>query len=191
MAKIEPWEQRIREQAEELAMKLNNAFPYALMLHEDARARDPDHVPVVYPEDASSLSRLVGRARKLLNVGEAINTAIVADEEGDEDALKKAMQVLTEFTEGLAVKLAWVKRVDGYVLSREHMASEEDYPFLATVLMLGFADYWERYKDIVHLGVCRQCSTVYVKAKHGRKMRYCSRACQQKAYRKRRKEKES
>ena len=191
MAKIEPWEHKIRQQAKEFARRLNYAPTLAHMTHEQARVKGGDRIPVVYPDEPDWTSKLVGCARKIADVAAAITMAIEADEGENDEVLGDAMKVLADFTEGLSVTLRWVRKFEDYALSREQTAEEEDHPLIATGMMLGFADYWQRDKDIVHLGVCRQCLNVYVKPKHGRKMRYCSRACQQKAYRKRRKEKGS
>ncbi len=124
-------------------------------------------------------------------VAQAISRALLADEDEDEDALDAAMSALSKFVKGITVQLEWVKSLGEYRLGRELLGGEEEdarHPFVTTVVALSFMEYWERYRDVVRLGVCRQCSRVYVKAKHGRKTRYCSGACRQKAYRERQKE---
>ena len=101
-----------------------------------------------------------------------------------------AMNVLSGFAEGLKVKLEWISKATGYAFQRVQLPEDAEHPFLAAILMLGFGDYWEHYKEIVHLGICRQCEQVYLTPRHGQKQRYCSRACQQKAYRVRKAERE-
>ncbi|MGB2982643.1 MAG: hypothetical protein WBC63_02145, partial [Candidatus Bipolaricaulia bacterium] len=83
----------------------------------------------------------------------------------------------------------WTKSLGEYRLVMQFSAdTEEEHPFVTASVALAFFDYWSRHRQIVHLGVCRQCHKVYLKAKHGRKTRYCSAAHRQRAFRERHKE---
>ena len=191
MAKIEPWEQRIRDDMEKFAHQLNIAFSMAIHTHYMYKEKDPGNVPDLdfnHPE--KFLDQLVPPARKLVEIQSAIRTAIRAQEDGDQKAFIKATKPISEFVDGMTVRLQSSWSGDEIRLSYEHISDEAQRPFLAFAPIEWFFDYQMRYKDVVHLGVCRQCNTVHLKPKHGQKMRYCSAACRQKAYRERKKETE-
>jgi len=191
MAKIEPWEQRVRDEMGKFAYQVNIAFEIALHIHNMRKRDDPDSVPELDFKDAKKLvGQLVPPARMLLDIQFAIRTAIRAQEDGDQKAFIEATRPISEFVDGMKVGLQsyWVR--DEIRLSHDHISDEDERPFNAAVLVDWFFEYQMRYKDLVHLGVCRQCNKVHLKPKHGQKMRYCSAACRQKAYRKRKKETE-
>ena len=188
MAKMELWEKRIRESMEGLARQLNGAPSVAIIEHETAREDDPEHIPPLNFNDPKWRLKLAPKAKKLATVSDCITKAIAAEEEGDEARFDEAMRPIAEFTDGMLVQLEWSKGPRGYQLTREPKSPEEERPFVASVLVVWWAEYLMRYREIVHLGVCRQCGNVYLKPKHGQKQRYCSRACSQKAYRERKKE---
>jgi len=191
MAKIEPWEQRIRDEMEKFAYQLNIAFSVAIHTHYGRKLDDPDNVPELDFNDTKKfIDQLVPRARKLLEIQSAIRTAIRAQEDGDQKAFSKATKPISVFVDGMTVRLQSYWSADEIRLSHEHISDEDERPFIAAVLVDWFFDYQMRYKDFVHLGACRQCNKVHVKPKHGQKTRYCSAACRQKAYRERKKESE-
>lgn len=191
MAKIEPWEQRVRDGMAQFAKDLNRAFGLALAMQDIAHNKDPEHVPSVDLGNAKTFTRLVEPARIHLVVSEAIKKVIAAQEDEDAESIHKAMKPVVEFTEGIKVELQWIYGPEGYRINRNYEPEDDaKQPFVTAVLVFALGEYLSRYQDLVHLGVCRQCGTAYLKPKHGRKQRYCSRACQQKAYRVRRAEKE-
>ena len=189
LARIEAWEQRIRDQTESLARQLNDAPGYSLLTHHTAHSDKPDAIPPANPDAPNWWKRLVPVARKHFEVFRAITAALIADEDEDEAAIDEAMSQLADFIEGLRVGVEWTKNLGEYRVAMQFGAdTEERHPFATTSMVLAFFDYWSRHREIVHLGVCRQCGTVYLKAKHGRKTRYCSSACRQRAFRERHKE---
>ena len=191
MAKIEPWEQRMRDEMEKFSHQLNIAFSVAIRTHYEHKRDDPDNVPDLdFSHPEKFLDQLVPPARKLVEIQSAIRTAIRAQEDGDHKAFSKAAKPISEFVDGMTVRLQSYWSGDEIRLSHEHISDEAKRPFLAFGLVEWFFDYQMRYKDVVHLGVCRQCNMVHLKPKHGQKMRYCSAACRQKAYRERKKETE-
>ena len=191
MAKITPWEKRIREEMEMLARQLTDALDYVAIIEVQARRAHTENVSPVDFKDPEQLRNLSPPARYAAAVGGSMVRAIRADEEGDKEVFAQHMQVISKFTQGMPVELSWGHDDAGYTLMRELKGTEERYPLVAATWVMLWSDYLERYHDIVHLGVCRQCSKVYLKPKHGQKMRYCSRACGQKAYRERKKKAES
>jgi len=199
MAKIEAWEERTREEMEEFARQINSASTYALAVHAFAHEDDPENVPAVDPDDLDDpkiLDRLVPAARKHVLISTAIWMVIKAEEDEDSETLQKAMSHVISYTKGMTVTLGWIINESGYRLSRVlepviDEKGEEKHPLVTSSLIFSLDDYLTRYRDIVHLGVCRHCGDVYLKPKHGRKQRYCSRACQQKAYRERKAEREA
>jgi len=196
MAKIEAWEERIRDEMEEYAQQLNSAFTYALTVHALAHEQDPENVTAVDPKDPKLLDKLVPAARTHFLLSEAIWMVIKAEEDEDAETLHRAMRHVSSYTEGMTVTLGWIRNERGYRLSRDLKSEldekgEEKHPFVTSSLVFSLDDYLTRYRDIVNLGVCRHCGDVYLKPKHGRKQRYCSRACQQKAYRERKAEREA
>ena len=191
MAKIEPWEQRLREWHEEFARQVNNAWPLVFLTHDTARAADPDNVPLLDTEnDAKWMDKLVQPARQLLDVSSSIAGSIYAEEEGNIDAFKRAVQPVSDFFNGCRVKLSVSWSQGEIQVNRDFLEDESEKSFVAFVLADWFFEHITRYKDTVHLGVCRLCPKVYVKPKHGQKSRYCSASCKHKAYRKRKKEAE-
>ena len=190
MAKIAEWEAEIRETVEGLASQINGGWSLALLEHETRRREDPENVPAINPQDPAWTEKLVPMARRMVDVWSAVVRAIQAEEEGDAAEYERAMRKLSAFIDGMNVKLNWSRGPRGYHLATQHSDDPERYPFAATAWALGFMEYVTVYSPIVHLGVCRQCMTVYLKPKHGQKMRYCSHACAQKAYRKRKKKAE-
>lgn len=191
MAKIEAWEQRIRDDMELFANQLNIARDYALTVHAAEREEDPDHLSHVAANDPTLFERLVKPARTHLLISETIKMVIEAREDEDSELLHQAMKAITLFTQGMTVSLEWTYAENGYRMSRVFpQEGDEKHPFVTAALVFRLDDYLARYHGMVHLGVCRYCGTVYLKPKHGRKQRYCSRACQQKAYRVRKAERE-
>ena len=190
MAKIEPWEQRIRGEMERFVHQLGIAIDMAVHTHYMHQRSDPDNIPELDFRDPSWVGKLVQPARKIIDIQYAIREAIRVEEDGDQDAFGKATKPISEFVDGMMVRLQSVWSGGEIRLSHEHTSDEKERPFVAFVLVEWFFDYEMRYKDVVHLGVCRQCRKAYVKPKHGQKTRYCSPACRQKAYRERKKETE-
>jgi len=188
MAELTPWEKKARELAEVLAKQADQALSYAMMVHTSASEEEREKLGPLRLDEPKFWRNLVPAARKHIEVASAVGRAIRADEDGDENGLRDAMKDLGAFVEGMTVRLSWKPDAGEYRLFQEFTSDLEEYPFITAGLALSFAEYWERYRDTVHLGVCRQCSSVYVKPKHGRKTRYCSGACRQKAYRARQKE---
>ena len=191
MAKIASWEAEIRSTMESLARHVNRALNLALMEQNHLQQVDPENVPAIDLEDPDWPGKLAPRPKRMVQVWAAIIRAIRAEEEQDAEELEHAMRVLSEFIDGMPVELEWSRGPEGYRLVKRFEGDMERYPMTAATWMLGFADYLTRYSGIVHLGVCRQCDNVYLKPKHGQKMRYCSHACAQKAYRERKKAKGS
>jgi len=190
VAKIEGWEQRIRDDMERFAYQLNIAPGIALEMHAAAREEDPENIPEVSPEDSRVFDKLVKPARQHLLISEMVKAVIAAEEEEDTAAVKKAMRPVMEFTEGMTLRPRWVISDNRFRMSRELDAEDDEHPLVAASLVLWLDDYLNRHHGVVHLGVCRSCGAVYLKPKHGRKQRYCSRACQQRAYRERKAERE-
>jgi len=189
MPKLTDWERKVREDLEGFARQVNSAPSMAVMAQMMAHERDPEHVPEVDPGLPGWQERLTPKARKILDVGEAIRAVIRAEEEEDLEALHRAMRPITDISDGLTVKMRWVYGKYGYVFSREVDPNEEErYPFLAMVPVDNLDTYLNRYNKIARLGVCHFCGKVYVKPKHGQKTRYCSDSCKLKAYRKRKAE---
>jgi len=188
MAELTPWEKKARELAETLAKQADHAVSYAMMTHSSASEEEREGLGPLRLDEPNWWRNLVPTARKHIEVAGAIYRAIRADEDANEEGVRDAMKDLGDFIEGMSVRLSWRPDAGEYRLSRELTSALEDHPFITAGLALSFVEYWERYRDAVHLGVCRQCSRVYVKPKHGRKTRYCSGACRQKAYRARQKE---
>ncbi|MFC2081572.1 hypothetical protein ACFLR0_00095 [Candidatus Bipolaricaulota bacterium] len=116
--------------------------------------------------------------------------AIHTEEDGDIKAFRRAVQPVSEFYNGCRVRLGVSWQGDEIRVNRDFLEEESEKPFVAFVLADRFFEYITRYKEIVHLGVCRLCGKVYLKPKHGQKSRYCSSSCKQKAYRQRKKESE-
>lgn len=185
MAKIEPWEERIRNEMTEFANQLNYGFGLALAWHESARAQDPDHVPAVNREDPRWIDKLTLPARHLFLVSQSAKVVIQSVEDDDLEQRHKGMKYIVGFSDGALVKMRWVFSDGQYHFDKFLETPEETHPFVVASLVFELDKYLNRYRDIVHLGICRVCKTAYLKPKHGQKMRYCSPACRQKAYRKR------
>jgi len=191
VAKIEAWEERIRSDMMLFSDQLNGALAYARIVHESQRSKDPDSVQALDPEDPKWSEKLVPVAHTHALVSTVIKIIIKAMEDEDQDLIHRAMQKISEFTEGIQVSLQWNLSDGIYRLTRLYdPRNEPEKPFVTASVVFSLADYMGRYKDILELGVCRVCDNVYLKPKHGRKQRYCSRSCQQKAYRERLKERE-
>jgi hypothetical protein len=188
MAKIEPWEERIRDEMAEFANQLNNAPQLAMLTHDSARAQDPDHVPEIDWEAPGVIEKLVQPARQLLLVSQSAKLVIQSVEDDDLALRHKGMKYIVEFSDGMVVRMSWVFSDGQYHMDKVLESPEETHPLVVASLVFGLDNYLNRYRDIVHLGVCRVCRTAYLKPKHGQKMRYCSPACRQKAYRKRHEE---
>lgn len=189
MAKIEAWEERIRGDMAEFANQLNIAPPYARIVHDSQRRENPDTIPALDPEDPEWPDKLVPAAKTHLLIATVIKLIIKAMEDEDQDFIHRAMKRISEFTDGIRVSLQWSLNEDTYRITRLYdEENEPERPFVTATLVFWLDDYMGRYKDLVEIGVCRVCDKVYLKPKHGRKQRYCSRACQQKAYRERAKE---
>jgi hypothetical protein len=184
MAKIEPWEQRVRDEMETFVFHLNNADGAALGMHDMAQQADPENVPDVSTSDPKWRSKLIPLARKHLEVASAVKDVIFTlEEEAPGEELHEAMRPIIRFTFGLEVALEWSVLHYQYRLMRDlKEGSEKTHPLETTGLVFALDSYMDRYFDLVHLGICRHCGIAYVKPKHGRKQRYCSRSCQQKAY---------
>jgi len=166
MAYISPWEEKAREHAEELARQVNGAVDYALLVHAKAPEEDRENLAPLRLDESNWWRSLVPAARKHIEVAHAITRAIRADEDEDEKMLSEAMKGLSGFIRGMSVRLSWIRSIEDYRLSQEIMGEEEDHPFVTAALALGFAEYWQQHRDLIHLGVCRQCFRVYVKPKH-------------------------
>jgi len=189
MAKLSEWEKKGREHAQMLADQLNGAPGYAALTHKTEREKDPDGIKPVIVGEPQWWKNLAPRARKHVDAAKSVIAALMADEAEDSAALRKAMNDFSGAVDGLKVMLTWEPSAGEYRLNRAIPGDQEEkYPFPTTVMALGFTTYWERYRGTVQMGVCHQCGTVYVKPKHGRKTRYCSDACRQKAFRERHKE---
>ncbi len=188
MAKIEPWEQKIRDFMEGFATQVNNLFDFGVFLQSREHENDPEQVPDVDPyNDPKWISKLVTPAKEHVTVWGSIVGSIYQHEEGNSEAFQTAIKPVSDFYSGSKVRLEVVWE-DGQVrLSRQYLG-ENPQLFTAFAPADQFFDYVTRYSDIVHLGVCRLCQQLYVKPKHGQKMRYCSASCRQKAYRQRKKE---
>jgi len=190
MARIEAWEARIRGDMAKFVHRLNLAPGLAMRWHESEREKDPEHVAEVDPNAPGALAKLTEPARRLLLVSQAAKLAIAAEEEEpvDFDHLHKVMHPIVDFTDNMMVKMRWSFSEGQYHFDKVLESPEETHPLLVASLTLALDDYFNRNRDLVHLGVCRVCKTAYLKPKHGQKMRYCSPACRQKAYRKRHEE---
>ena len=194
MAKLQPAEERIRKDLESFVDNLNRVPSIALSTHWMERFQGRRDLPVIDPEnDPKWREKLVEPARKHFKVWEAIVAAIKAEEAEDEKALEEAVEPLRRMIDGTAVTLhtEWqegqlrlIRRID------PDQEGIEEKPFPAFVLADRYLEYLERHRELAHLGVCRQCGEAYLKPKHGRKTRYCSPACRQKAFRRRRAESE-
>jgi hypothetical protein len=170
----------------EFANQLNGAPGLVHDWHESARAKDPENVPAVNPEDPNFIGKLAHTARQLLLVSSSAKAAIQCEEDEDLTRRQKAMKGIADFANGMLVRTQWEPSTDGrYHLKKLLESPEETHPLVVAYLVFTLDDYLNQYRDIVHLGVCRVCGTVYLKPKHGQKMRYCSNSCRQKAYRKR------
>jgi hypothetical protein len=190
MAKIEPWEERIRKDMEEFAYQLNIAYALALMWQDMAAQDDLEHVESVDLQTPGFVGKLIKPARDLFIVSQMIKQVIELDEEEQDNPehRRKVMQPIIDFTNGMQVSLDWTVSQGRYRLNRVLAADDDDHPLQTTYLVFCLDEYLNRYKDLVHLGNCRLCHTIYLKPKHGQKMRYCSAACRQKAYRQRKAE---
>jgi len=192
MAKIEAWEARIRDSMETFVFHLNNAGNAALGMHDMAQQADPDNVHDVDPAKPKWTDQLAPLAKTHLEVASGIKQAIaVLEEEGRGEKFHAAMRPVLRFTFGLEVALEWNILHYQYRLQRIlKEGREKTHPIETAGLVFALDEYINRYFDLVHLGICRHCGIAYLKPKHGRKQRYCSRSCQQKAYLVRKAEKE-
>jgi hypothetical protein len=191
VAKIEPWEQRLRMSLEQFAYQVNDTWPVMMLTHYNAPGVDPDDIPTLdFENDDNWMDKLVKPARQLFDVWKSIVGCIHAEEERDTDAFNRAVQPLSDFFDGCRVEMSVVWDQGEIRVNRDFLEDESEKSFVAFALADRFLEYVTRQKDIVHLGVCGLCRQVYVKPKHGQKARYCSAACKQKAFRKRRKEAE-
>lgn len=185
MAKIEAWEQRIRDEMKMFAFQLNMAEDTALGARYMVQQADPDNVPELDHSDPKWTNCLVEPAQQHMHVAAAIKQAIqVVEEEGSGEQLYEAMKPVIRFTYGLEVTLEWsVLHYKCRLVRDLTKGNEETHPHYMVALVFWLDDYLGRYRELLHLGVCRHCHSAYLKPKHGKKQRYCSRACQQKAYR--------
>ena len=188
MAQVSAWEKRMRDAAGRLAKSVNQSSSFAMLTHETTRLGDPENVPEVVEEGVGWWKSLSEPARTHMEVAHAIAAAVIADEEENEEGLREAMQVFSRFISDLSVSLNWRHDGHDYSLHKSHDVNDAKHPLITTMMALTFANYWEQARGTIHLGLCRQCGNLYVKPKHGRKTRYCSGACRQKAYRARQKE---
>ncbi len=189
MAKIEAWEQRIRDDIEMFANQANSLFDLIFITHYETPAEDGEEIPNVdVANDPKWPEKLRPMVRDLYDIYLSILRSVVADEDGESEAWREYIQIAADFVDGTEVKLRAVWH--GEELRRSTELHHETFTknFVAFTLADWLLDYFTRYKDLVHLGVCRVCHKVYLKPKHGQKMRYCSPAHRQKAYRKRKKE---
>ncbi len=193
MAKIESWEERIRGDMAEFAKQTNIAYSVAFAMHADALARDPEHVKVLNFDSPAFIDQMIKPAHDLFVVAEMARRVIELEEEEQDDLERrhKLMKPIVEFTDGMSVSLEWEFSQGEYKLGRVLAGSDEDHPLVTAYLVFCLDDYLNRYRGLVHLGSCRSCRRVYLKPKHGQKMRYCSPACRQRAYRKRREDGEA
>ncbi len=189
MAKIEPWEQRIRENMQKFADQANSMYEWIFMTHYSTPVQPGEEIPDIdEANDPNWPQKLLKFARELYDIRSSILGTLIADEDGDEQAFREAVQVSADFVDGTQVRLSIRWRGDQIYRTRDLKAETPFRCLPAFVSADWLLDYLTQYKDAVHLGVCRTCSKVYVKPKHGQKMRYCSSSCRQKAYRQRKKE---
>lgn len=187
MAKLEPWEKRLRAEFRNYVGEVNTCRWLFRYVHETARGKDPS-IPDADPDrDPKSAVKLTKFAKQIWDMWTSITDSIRAEEDGDAVAFKEAASPLVDFIDGVKMKLAVGWKGDQLTTSRlMDEAPEEKHPHAAKVAD-GFIKYEIDHKEVIHLGVCRQCGNVYLKPKHGQKMRYCSGVCRQKAYRERKK----
>ena len=190
MAKIEPWEQRIREDMQKFADQANRMSETVLMTHYGTPALPGEEIPEIDKvNDPEWPQKLRKFAHELFAIQCSIISGIGADEDGDKETFRKAVQVSADFVDGTEVELSISWRGDEIHRTRVlKPPGSISRCFPAFVMADWLLEYLTRYKDAVHLGVCQTCSKVYVKPKHGQKMRYCSASCRQRAYRQRKKE---
>jgi len=189
MAKIEPWEQRIRENMQKFADQANGMSNLILVTHYEAPKQPGEEIPEIDKvNDPEWFDKLRTLARELFAIQCSIISSIGAEEDGDKETFRKAVKGSADFVDGTQVELSISWRGDEIHRTRVLQPESTEKGFVAFVMADWLLEYLTRYKDAVHLGVCRTCSKVYVKPKHGQKMRYCSASCRQKAYRQRKKE---
>ena len=189
MAKIEPWEQRIRDDMQTYADQANLMYDMVFVNHYDTPTQEGEEITEIdVANDPNWPDKLRSSAREVYDILLSILRTIVAEEDGDAESWREYVQIAADFLEGVQVELSTVWHGD--TMRRQSVVKPETFKknFQAYVMANWLLDYFTRYKDLVHLGVCRECSKVYVKPKHGQKMRYCSAAHRQAAYRRRKKE---
>ena len=84
MAKVEAWEQSIRDDMALFANQLNIAPSYALTVHEFERGNDPENIPKVDPDDPKLMDKLFPKARIHLLISASISYLIKGMEDGDQ-----------------------------------------------------------------------------------------------------------
>lgn len=189
MAKIEPWEQRIREDMEKFANQANGMSNLILVTHYETPAQPGEAIPEIDKvNDLEWPKKLRKLAHELFAIQCSIISSIGAQEDTDKETFRQAVKISADVVDGTQVKLSISWRGDQIHRTRVLQPQTTSRSFHAFVMADWLLEYLTRYKDVVHLGVCRTCSKVYVKPKHGQKMRYCSASCRQKAYRQRKKE---
>lgn len=188
MAKIEPWEQRMRENMQMFADQANGMFDMIFLTHYQTPTQPGEEIPEIdAANDPKWPQKLRELARELYEILSSILRTIKAEEDGDKETFREAAQLSVDFVDGTQVELSISWREDQIQRTRVLKPETTAKSFHAFVMADWLLDYLTRYKDAVHLGVCRNCTKVYVKPKHGQKMRYCSASCRQKAYRQRKK----
>jgi len=189
MAKIEAWEQRIRDEMQSFAYQANGMFDMIFLTHYEPPPEEGEDVPELdVADDPNWPDKLRPSARELYDIFLSILRSIIADEDGNTEAWRKYVQISTSYLEGVQVELSTVWHGD--TMKRQNVVKPDTFKknFQAYVMADWLLNYFTRYKDLVHLGVCRECQKVYLKPKHGQKMRYCTPAHRQAAYRRRKKE---
>jgi hypothetical protein len=189
MAKIEAWEQKIRDDMQMFADQANGMFDMIFVTHYETPPEEGEEIPELdVANDPDWPDKLRPSARELFDILLSILRSIIADEDGNAEAWRKYVQISASYLEGIQVELSTVWQ--GNTMKRQKTVKPETFKknFQAYVMADWLLDYFTRYKDVVHLGVCRECQKVYLKPKHGQKMRYCRPAHRQAAYRRRKKE---
>jgi len=185
MKKLAQWERKKRQQAAAFAEQVNGAEDCVFLGHGALVQMDPDRVSPLSAGDPHWREKLDPAGKSYLKLAEAMKAFLRADEKGDQEARDKAMEPFGRFFHGR--KMAVYVATDGhghYWRSPRPLEPAGDlaYPH---AFVDDFFEYLEHWSDFLNLGVCHQCGKAYLKPKHGAKMRYCSRACGQKAYRER------
>lgn len=182
MTRLASWEKTEREKAAAFAQQVNDAEQIVLSAHQTNVDWGTEGARPIAPDDPRWRTKLLPLEKTHLEVAQAIRAFLRADEEGDPEACSKAMRLIGKLYQNRTFEIAIESDGRGR-FRRLPLRLTGDRLFGPTELLLdGFFDYVERTREFLNLGVCHHCGKVYLKTKQGAKMRYCSRACGQKAY---------